>query len=78
MPTKMVLESGTNPTSSLEDGVRATLRLVSDPELDGVTGRFFNGLRPAEPHPQAHDLDARRRLHVLSDELCGLQVTAGR
>jgi NAD(P)-dependent dehydrogenase (short-subunit alcohol dehydrogenase family) len=78
MPTKMVLESGTNPTSSLEDGVRATLRLVSDPELDGVTGRYFNGLRPAEPHPQAHDIEARRRLHVLSDELCGLPVTANR
>jgi NAD(P)-dependent dehydrogenase (short-subunit alcohol dehydrogenase family) len=72
MPTKMVLASGINPTSSLEDGVRATLRLVADPELDGVTGRYFNGLRPAEPHRQAQDPDARRRLRELSDRLCGL------
>ena len=56
----MVLASGINPTSSLQGGVRATLRLVADPELDGMTGRYFNGLRPAEPHRQAHDLEARR------------------
>jgi NAD(P)-dependent dehydrogenase (short-subunit alcohol dehydrogenase family) len=71
MPTKMVLERGTTPTSSLEEGVEATLRLVTDPGLDGVTGRYFNGLREAQPHPQAHDPDARRRLRELSDELTG-------
>ena len=68
--SKMVLTSGINPTSSLQDGVRATLRLVADPELDGMTGRYFNGLRPAEPHRQAHDLEARRQLRELSDRLC--------
>jgi len=70
MPTKMVLASGVSPTSSLEDGVAATRRLVADPELDGVTGRYFNGLRPADPHPQAFDLEARRRLRELSEQLC--------
>jgi len=70
MPTKMVLASGVRPTSSLEDGVAATRRLVADPELDGVTGRYFNGLRPADPHPQAFDLEARRRLRELSEQLC--------
>jgi NAD(P)-dependent dehydrogenase (short-subunit alcohol dehydrogenase family) len=72
MPTKMVLDSGSTPISSLEQGMRATLRLVVDAELEGVTGRYFNGLRPAEPHPQAHDLGARHQLRVLSDRLCGL------
>jgi NAD(P)-dependent dehydrogenase (short-subunit alcohol dehydrogenase family) len=70
MPTKMVIASGTRPTSSLEDGVTATRRLVADPELDGVSGRYFNGLRPAEPHPQAADREARRRLRELSERLC--------
>ncbi len=72
MPTKMVLAAGVTPMTALEDGVRATLRLVADPELDGVTGRYFNGLREAEPHPQARDPEARRRLRELSDQLCGL------
>ena len=72
MPTKMVIEAGTTPANPLEQGRRATRRLVADPELDGVTGVYFNGLRRAEPDPQAHDADARRRLRRLSDELCGL------
>jgi NAD(P)-dependent dehydrogenase (short-subunit alcohol dehydrogenase family) len=70
MPTKMVRAAGVNPISSLQEGVQATLRLVADPELEGVTGRYFNGLRPASPHPQAGDTDARRRLRELSDRLC--------
>jgi NAD(P)-dependent dehydrogenase (short-subunit alcohol dehydrogenase family) len=69
MPTKMVIESGIDPTSSLEDGMRATLRLVARSELDGVTGRYFNGQRPAEPLGQAHNLEARRQLRELSDQL---------
>jgi NAD(P)-dependent dehydrogenase (short-subunit alcohol dehydrogenase family) len=73
MPTKMVIESGRTPASPLEQGLAATLRLVADPELDGVTGVYFDGLRRAEPDPQANDPDARRRLRKLSDELCGLR-----
>ncbi len=72
MPTKMVRAAGVSPASTLEEGVDATLRLIVDPELDGVTGRYFSGTRPASPHPQANDRDARRRLRELSDRLCGL------
>ena len=74
MPTKIVLASGIRPTSSLEDGVAATRRLVADPELDGVSGRHFNGLRPADPHPQALDPEARRRLRELSEQLCAARA----
>jgi len=55
--------------SSLEEGVEATHRLVVDPELADVTGRFFDGLREAAPDSQAGDPDARRRLWALSEEL---------
>ncbi|HXV02632.1 MAG TPA: SDR family NAD(P)-dependent oxidoreductase [Gaiellaceae bacterium] len=72
MPTKMVLEGGTRPISSVAQGVEATLQLVADPQLEGVTGAYFNGRRRAEPHPQANDPDARRRLRSLSDRLSGL------
>ncbi|HTA32399.1 MAG TPA: hypothetical protein VK721_03160 [Solirubrobacteraceae bacterium] len=68
----MVLEGGVEPVSSLQEGVDATLRLVADAQLDGVSGHYFNGLAPAEPHPQAHDQSARRQLRELSDRLCGL------
>jgi NAD(P)-dependent dehydrogenase (short-subunit alcohol dehydrogenase family) len=72
MPTKMVVEGGITPVTPLEDGVKATLRLVADPELEDVTGRYFNGTRAAEPHPQARDPEARRRLRELSNQLCEL------
>jgi NAD(P)-dependent dehydrogenase (short-subunit alcohol dehydrogenase family) len=72
MPTKMVRAAGIAPVTALEDGVQATLRLVADPELDAITGRYYNGLREAEPHQQAHDPGARCRLRMLSDQLSGL------
>ena len=71
MPTKMVREAGVNPVDSLESGVEATLRLAVDPELDGVTGRYFQRTREATAHPQAYDPDARRRLRELSAGLVG-------
>ena len=70
LPTKMVHAAGVTPVTALEDGVRATLGLVADPALDGVTGRYFNGQREAEPDPQARDPEARRQLRELSDRLC--------
>jgi NAD(P)-dependent dehydrogenase (short-subunit alcohol dehydrogenase family) len=69
MPTKMVLEAGVNPVDSLQSGVEATMHLVADPELDGVTGKYFDRLREGSAHPQAYDVDARRRLRELSAEL---------
>ena len=72
MPTKMVLEAGVSPVDSLESGVEATMRLVADPDLDGVTGKYFDRQRESRAHPQAYDADARRRLRELSAELVGL------
>ena len=74
MPTKMVRASGVSPVSSLEDGMRATLRLVADPELDGLSGGYFDGLDQAAAHPQAYDPDARCKLRELSGRLCGARL----
>jgi NAD(P)-dependent dehydrogenase (short-subunit alcohol dehydrogenase family) len=65
MPTKIV----SSPVSSLEEGVEATLRLVADPALEGVTGRYFNGTRDARADDQAYDPEARLRLRDLSERL---------
>jgi NAD(P)-dependent dehydrogenase (short-subunit alcohol dehydrogenase family) len=72
MPTKIVTHAAINPASSLEEGTEATLRLVVDPELDGVTGRYFDGTTESRAHPQAYDADARRLLRELSERLVGL------
>jgi NAD(P)-dependent dehydrogenase (short-subunit alcohol dehydrogenase family) len=47
MPTKMVLHAGVTPYDSVETGVRATMRLVGEAELDGVSGRYFDRLDEA-------------------------------
>ncbi|HEX4353676.1 MAG TPA: hypothetical protein VHZ95_12190, partial [Polyangiales bacterium] len=65
MPTKIV----PSPTSTLEEGVEATLKLVLDPKLEGVSGRFFNGLREQRADTQAYDPQARRKLRELSQQL---------
>jgi NAD(P)-dependent dehydrogenase (short-subunit alcohol dehydrogenase family) len=71
MPTKMVLEQVGHSVDTLEAGVEATHRLVAAPELEAVTGRFFDRLQEARADEQAYDPDARRRLWDLSRELTG-------
>jgi NAD(P)-dependent dehydrogenase (short-subunit alcohol dehydrogenase family) len=67
MPTKIVA----SPVSTLEEGVAATLRLVADPALAGVTGEYFDGTRASAADPQAYDRGARLRLEELSRALAG-------
>jgi NAD(P)-dependent dehydrogenase (short-subunit alcohol dehydrogenase family) len=72
MDTKMVREGPPSPMRSVEEGLEATLRLVADPGLDGVTGRFVDGRRESRAHAQAYDADARRLLWDESERLTGL------
>jgi NAD(P)-dependent dehydrogenase (short-subunit alcohol dehydrogenase family) len=71
MPTKIVV-GYTEPQSSVDDGVRAVTRLITDPALDQVTGRYYDGLGEAPADAQAYDVGARRQLRELSDRLTGL------
>jgi hypothetical protein len=72
MDTKMVRDSFGTVMSSVEEGKEATLRLATSPELDGVTGRYYDGKRESTADQQAYDTAARRRLWELSEALCGL------
>jgi NAD(P)-dependent dehydrogenase (short-subunit alcohol dehydrogenase family) len=69
MDTKMVREAYGRALTTVEEGRDATLRLILDPELQGVTGRYFDGVDEFTAHPQAYDEDARRRLWELSERL---------
>jgi NAD(P)-dependent dehydrogenase (short-subunit alcohol dehydrogenase family) len=71
MPTKMVLAERTS-VDTLEEGVDSTERLVSDPALAGVTGRFFDHTREATADAQAYDAGARAQLRDVSLQLTGL------
>ncbi len=71
MDTKMVLKTFGRASSSVREGAEATVRLADSTELEGATGRYFDGRREARANPQAYDAEARKRLWDLSEELCG-------
>jgi NAD(P)-dependent dehydrogenase (short-subunit alcohol dehydrogenase family) len=71
MDTRMVRDTFGYTMSTVEEGAEAVVRLAVSPELEGVTGRYFDGTREGRANRQAYDLQARRRLWALSEELCG-------
>jgi NAD(P)-dependent dehydrogenase (short-subunit alcohol dehydrogenase family) len=73
MDTKMVRESFGRTQDTVEEGARAVERLVTDPSLDGVSGRYFDRERESRANEQAYDADARGRLWELSEELTGVR-----
>jgi NAD(P)-dependent dehydrogenase (short-subunit alcohol dehydrogenase family) len=76
MDTAMVRDSGVSPTSTVEEGLAATWRLVADPDLEGVSGRYFDGTRGGTTDPQADDPAARAWVRALSDRLLADALTS--
>ena len=76
MDTAMVRDSGVSPTSTVGEGLDATWRLVADPALDGVSGRYFDGTREGTTDPQADDPAARAWVRALSDRLLAQALTS--
>jgi NAD(P)-dependent dehydrogenase (short-subunit alcohol dehydrogenase family) len=74
MDTQMVRATFGRIRSTVREGADATLRLIEDPQLDGVTGRYFDGLEESRADPQAYDAEARRQLWELSERLTGVRV----
>ena len=71
MDTKMVQDTFGYTMSTVEEGTEAVVRLAVSQEVEGVTGRYFDGTREARANRQAYDPQARDRLWVLSEGLCG-------
>jgi NAD(P)-dependent dehydrogenase (short-subunit alcohol dehydrogenase family) len=72
MPTKMVLQEIGHSIDTLARGEAATRRLVSDPALAGVTGRFYDRKTETRAHPAAYDPEVQQRLWELSLDLTGI------
>lgn len=70
MDTAMVQRAGIAPQSTVDEGAEPVMNLVTG---DVGTGGYFNQMRPARANAQAYDLDARRRLRELSEELTGIR-----
>ena len=72
MPTKIVREAWSQTIDTLESGIAAVTRLATEPALDGVSGRYFDGQTESTALAQAYDPDALQRLWTLSAELVNL------
>lgn len=69
MNTEMVADAGITPVSTVAQGGEATMRLITDPALDAVTGQFFDGLRTSRALPQAYDRQFRKQLREVTDRM---------
>ena len=54
------------------EGAKTSLYLATAPEVEGVTGKYFEKCKPIESSPVSYDKDAARRLWLVSAELTGL------
>jgi len=52
-----------------EFGAKAIARLAVDPELENVSGQYFNGLRKANSSEKSHDPEAAKQLWAISEKL---------
>jgi NAD(P)-dependent dehydrogenase (short-subunit alcohol dehydrogenase family) len=68
MNTAMVTAAGIAPTSTVDDGGAATLRLILHPE---GTGRFYLGARAGRAHRDAYDPAVRAALRKATTEALG-------
>jgi NAD(P)-dependent dehydrogenase (short-subunit alcohol dehydrogenase family) len=75
MPTAMVAEARRHSMDSVDDGLRATRRLVLDPALAGTTGSYFDRESPARAHADAYDETFRAALREATDRILGTSVT---
>ncbi|MFI6723507.1 SDR family NAD(P)-dependent oxidoreductase [Streptomyces sp. R-74717] len=69
MDTQGVRDSGLTPAVGIDEGVRPTVRLVTDPALETVTGKYFDQFTESPAHEQAYDTTARTRLAALTRNL---------
>ena len=59
---------------SPEKGARTNIMLASDPELDAVSGKYYNQCELAKYSSQADDDALRLKLWDISAELVGLDT----
>ncbi|GBF91746.1 retinol dehydrogenase [Raphidocelis subcapitata] len=61
-------------TKSPEQGAQTSIYLVSSPEVEGVSGKYFDNCRPISSTPASYDTDVARRLYDVSQELVAAAV----
>ncbi len=72
LDTNMVRDANIQPLGTPQSGADAEIYLATSPELENVSGKYFNVKKEAKANSQAYDAGARKRLKELSLQLTGL------
>lgn len=75
LDTKMVREAYGHSWGDVQQGADAIIFLATAPEVEGMTGRFFDQKGETAMGGQAYDRESRERLYRLSCDLTGLRTT---
>jgi NAD(P)-dependent dehydrogenase (short-subunit alcohol dehydrogenase family) len=73
LDTKMVRESFGHGRGDVQQGGDAVVFLATSPDVEGVTGQFFDQMKETMMDRQATDRGAREQLYRLSCDLTGLR-----
>jgi len=52
-----------------EEGAKTQVYLASSPEVEGVSGKYFDKCKPKTPNREAQDDEAAKRLWAISEEM---------
>ena len=66
----VVMRFGLSP----DDGAKTSIYLASSPEVEGVTGKYFDKCKSVRSSEPSYDEAAQRQLWAQSEQLVGLQV----
>lgn len=61
---------------SPEQGAQTSLHLAASPEVEGVTGKYFDNRRAVPSSPESYDEAGARRLWEISERMTALQPAA--
>ncbi len=59
-------------TLSPEQGAKTSIYLTSSPEINGVTGKYFDKCKDVRSSKASYDEDAQQRLWALSEKMVGM------
>lgn len=56
-----------------EEGAKTSIYLASSPEVEGVSGKYFDNCKPKKSSKLSHDIELAKKLWEVSEEQVGLK-----
>jgi len=73
---KIAMNIFTRFAIKVEEGAKTSVYLASSPEVEGVTGKYFDKSKPKQSSAASYDEATQKRLWDISEQLTGLTAAA--